>query len=533
MLRKSGLPVQLQQLPSAPGLPEIHQYLSLALEKRGRQLQISWGSVDKRVEFILDIISSPKSTDPQWRLSYSEPGRKREVIFDYSSCDVLLVHNLIASSCNEVLQIAIDGKLKTSDFQPEPLPSLRKSMTKSRPDFEPGKSLLVPDAGLPNPVPVRGDLAHVGAPTLLQSLVPAKVTGKLEVTSSQGTALVYMQSGVPMHATTVDAVGEDALIELMTWKDGQFVFEPGIRTDLQTVHQGIESLLAQGIQLSDRINYLKNAGFRRGSFLHQSNPGLKDLEFVQRVARGCPTDVGTLGKFYRSLTGQHTIEELTGKMQISRNQLVHMVYHLVFNEVVKISNEAKQAESAVEPRPIDAGAIQNVMTTLRRAETGMFIYPAFLYFLELEYFRSYRSGSPLSVIVFEMRLISQIGQDIVGQVLPKAALLDAVGRISKLKRHVDLLAHYDAFDYVLLLPNTKAGGAHIFANRIVKALTATPLAGGVDPSLLSLAFGSASIPEDFLDLGMLLGACDSAVNKARHTKQTVVMYRDMKAQLAQ
>src|ERR1700733_1317490 len=470
MLRKSGLPVQLQQLPSAPGLPEIHQYLSLALEKRGRQIQISWDSVDKRAAFVLDIISSPKSSDPQWRLSYSEPGKKREVIFDYSSCDVLLVHNLILSSCNEVLQIAAGGKLKTSDFQPEPALSLIKSASKTRPDFEPGKGLLLQDVGSSKPLSQRGDLAHVGVPALLQSLVATKVTGKLEITSSQGTALIYLKSGVPRHATTGDAVGEDALIELMTWKDGQFVFEPDILTDLQTVHQGIESLLAQGIQLSDRINFLKNAGFRRTSFLQQANPALKDLEFVQRVARGCPTDVGTLGKFYRSLNGTQPIEELAVKMQISPNQLVHMVYHLVSNDVVRISNEAKVAESPVEPRPIDAGAIQNVMISLRRAETGMFIYPAFLYFLELEYFRSYRSGSPLSVIVFEMRLISQIGQDIVGQVLPKSALLDAVGRICKLKRHVDLLAHYDAFDYVLLLPNTKAGGAHIFANRIVKAL---------------------------------------------------------------
>ena len=206
-----------------------------------------------------------------------------------------------------------------------------------------------------------------------------------------------------------------------------------------------------------------------------------------------------------------------------------MVYHLVSNDVVRIANEAKQS-SAIEPHPIDATAIQSVMMTLRRAETGMFVYPAFLYFLELEYFRSYRSGSPLSVIVFDMRLISQVGQDVLGNVLPPPALVDAVGRISKLKRHVDVLAHYDAFNYVLMLPGTKSGGAQIFANRVVKALTASPLAGGVDPALLSLSFGSASIPEDFVDLSMLLGACDNAVNRARQTKQTVVMYRDMKGE---
>ena len=263
MLRKSGLPVQLQKLPTVPGLPDIHQYLSLAMEKRGRQIQILWDSLDKRIEFVLEIISSVKNTDPQWRLSYSEAGKKREVIFDYNSCDVLLVHNLIVSSCNEVLSVAVDGKLKASDFQAEPSQSLRKSMTKSRPEFDPIRGLKgqISESAMP----AQGDLANIGAAALLQSLVSSGATGKLDVTSSQGTALVYVQSGTPGHATAGDTIGEEALIELMTWKDGQFAFEPGVRSDLHTVHHSIESLLAQGIQLSDRINYLKNAGFRRSS----------------------------------------------------------------------------------------------------------------------------------------------------------------------------------------------------------------------------------------------------------------------------
>ncbi len=496
-------------------------------------MQISWESADQRLEFLLEIISSPKSSDPQWRLSYGESGKKRETVFEYASCDVLMLHNLIVSSCNEVLQVSAEGKLKASDFQIEPINSLKRSIIKTRPDLDLNKDLTSGDTGIAKSLLNQGDLAHVGTQAVLKSLVAAKVTGKLEFNDGVELGMIYLQGGNPRHATTGDVIGEDALIELITWKEGKFVFEPDIRTDLQTIHQGIESLVAQGIQLSDRISFLKNAGFRPCSFLQPVDINLKDLEFVQRIARGCPTDVGTLGKFYRSLNGKQSVRELQKAMQLSHNQIVHMIFHLVSNQLIVISNHQKHDESAVQPRTIDVAAIQNVMMSLRRAETGMFTYPAFLYFLELEYFRSYRSGSPLSVIVFEMRLISQVGQDIVGQLLPNPALVDAVSRISKLKRHVDMLGHYDAFDYVLLLPSTKAGGAQIFANRIVKALTASPLAGGVDSSLLSLAFGSASIPDDFLDLSMLLGACDSAMNRARQTKQSVVMYRDIRPRSAE
>lgn len=155
----------------------------------------------------------------------------------------------------------------------------------------------------------------------------------------------------------------------------------------------------------------------------------------------------------------------------------------------------------------------------------MFIYPAFLYFLEQEYFRCYRSRSPLSVIVFEMRMDGGNGQR---QMLPGPAILDAVLRISQLKRHVDLLAHYDAYDYAMLLPNTKANGSQIFANRLVRALTASSLGGEVDPSKLILSMGCASIPEDFVDLSSLLGAADLAMDQARQQKKHVVLFRDIK-----
>ena len=157
----------------------------------------------------------------------------------------------------------------------------------------------------------------------------------------------------------------------------------------------------------------------------------------------------------------------------------------------------------------------------------MFIYPAFLYFLEQEFFRSYRAKNPLSVIVFEMRCLVQTGGEVLRQVLPVPALVDATLRLSQLKRHQDLLAHYDAFDYALILPSTKSGGANIFANRLVKCLTSSPLAG-MQSNQLALFVGSATIPEDFVDLSSMLGAADACMKRARETNQSVVMYRDLK-----
>ena len=180
----------------------------------------------------------------------------------------------------------------------------------------------------------------------------------------------------------------------------------------------------------------------------------------------------------------------------------------------------------LEPKSVDSAAIQSVIMTLRRGDTGMFNYPAFLYFLEQEYFRGHRSGSPVSVIIFEMR-VKAGPQGSIREPLPIGALREAVLRISQAKRHNDLLAHYEAFDYALLCPETKGEGARVFAKRLVTALTKTPLSTGVDASTLSLSFGAACVPEDFLELGLLLSAAEAAKGQALANEEQVVLYRDL------
>jgi hypothetical protein len=188
----------------------------------------------------------------------------------------------------------------------------------------------------------------------------------------------------------------------------------------------------------------------------------------------------------------------------------------------------QSAQSLIlNPRSIDAEAIQHVMTSLRNQDTGMFMTSAFLYFLEQEYFRSLRSRSSLSVILFDVKEEGPEDGNMVRKKLPPAALVDAVVRITALKRHVDILAHYDEDSYALLLPHTKSTGARTFANRLIRCLTEKPL-GRIDGSRIALAVGCASIPEDFVDLSKLLGAADLTLSQSRKTRTPLVMYSDIK-----
>lgn len=178
--------------------------------------------------------------------------------------------------------------------------------------------------------------------------------------------------------------------------------------------------------------------------------------------------------------------------------------------VAEVSGNASIKESAPQPitrqsKKVDTQAIHSVMMCLRRFDTGMFTYAAFLYFLEQEYFRAYRTRGAFSVVLFSVKTNDWGNQRPANEVLRELA-----ARIAKVKRHNDVLAHYDYDDhYILLLPGTSVMGARRLVSRLSVALK-----GLVQD--MEISFGVAGVPEDCTDLGSLLGEAeyDKKVNNA-------------------
>ena len=92
----------------------------------------------------------------------------------------------------------------------------------------------------------------------------------------------------------------------------------------------------------------------------------------------------------------------------------------------------------------------DLVNNLYHDETGLFSYSSFLLFLQREYewYKAY--GSPLSLIIFEIK--TQVEGDMLTQWLPpeKARLLDR--RV--IRRLTDIFGHFESFDFALALPNT-------------------------------------------------------------------------------
>ena len=378
-------------------------------------------------------------------------------------------------------------------------------------------------------VPESGSLKQISLIKLLRLYKAAKVSGRLRLDTQDAAAVVYLHEGETLQALMGELKGDEALTEILLMSDGQFVLSRGISTAnaARNIETPPEVLLANHKQMAYLLKELQDYGMQASSTFVRSDASLTKEEFLRIASQEAPMDPEIMSKLYIKLDGKQTLAELAKTSGLSRLRLIEALYHMVSFELVDIyMPPAAPRQLVVTPKKIDGAMIQSVMMSLRREDTGLFIYPAFLYFLEEEFFRVYRARGTMTVIVFEMRDEVNTEGGVKRRVLPSVAIADAAGRIAGRKRHTDVVAHYEAYDFAVVLPGTGSAGTKVFIKKIIKALTETPLAG-MDGRKLAIAFGTATIPEDFTNLNSMLGAAELALEQARNQGKVLVQYRDL------
>ena len=516
-------------LPASPTMQVIHHMLAQALEEVSDRIEVTWKSSDNI--FTLTVKSSPVGREPSWQLFQTSKGASRS-LWTYQSCDTLLVFNRMIASCGEAIATAhltagspesINNPEPETEFFYNPQEKVKQRKTVPLPALANKTDLSKRDTVL------NGELAFIQISALLQSILLAKMTGRLQVDGKDGAAEVFFLDGKPVHASTPDGSGNESIYELITWQEGKFFFQPQVVTQKRTVSDSLDSLVIQGVQLLDKLNLIRNMGFREESVLAKTNEQVSDVDLNTMLSVGEPYLLEDQKRLYEAVDGVTKFNDLANSLKLTRSAWIEILNHLFRCKLITTDSGNKtliSGKHSLVPKPIDSAAIQSVMMSLRRPDTGMFNYPAFLYFLEQEYFRGHRAGTPVAVIIFEMRVKTGI-KDIIREPLPTAALNQAVLRITSAKRHNDMLAHYEGFDYALLCPDTDTNGALIFCERLVQSLTKDALIPSVKPESLSLSFGIASVPEDFMELGLMLSAAECARTYAVDSNNPVIAFRDM------
>lgn len=373
---------------------------------------------------------------------------------------------------------------------------------------------------------IEGSLTEMAVPALLRSLVTNQATGKLEILGEDTVGDVYFENGVPKHAGTPTEYGDGAIKELTTWEKGTYVFTKNARTEMRSVTESLEKIIADGILLLDQKRHLKRAGLAYESYLVRLHKNLSDTELKLMLTKGAPLDFEFQRDVYHYLRHKRTFTDLLRDKPMDSSKWTALLFNLLSCGLIEIKQPDAIKGSALDFLGEARAQVQAIHESFIRPETGVYSYPALMYFMEYELHRYEAYNFPLSLIVFEIKNRRDGGM--ASDVLNSQAAGIAAMRIDLVKRPLDIVGHFEAVDYGLLLPNTTGSSAAFVANRILESLTATPLIKGVDRNTLELAFGIASLPADGDDMESLVMSAKAAKSKAKQGQFPIVLSRSKK-----
>lgn len=524
----------IRRLPHLERLPNIDDVMSAMEQARnlkGATFELDWTMADGLTAYRLLVTITPDSSDPQWELIIGE-GRSEVEAWNYKTGDVALVLNLVLSEATENVSDASTNLLGGAGDINERNPGLSGSYSTSLmglgalattsnklPAFQPSHTQKAPT--------MEGTLKDMPVPTLLQSIAMGEMTGKLVITNDQTGSELFFTSGALIHATVLNLKGDLAIMELVTWDDGKFRFYRDEKTDQKTVERRVDALLMESITLLDQSKFLLKSGLKMETYLNKKFPEMSEAEFEQKIKAGAPCDINLQKQFYLRLDGNSTMFDILRERPMVKKEWVPILFNMLQCDLVALSDKplVKDKASLLASTALDRNAIDTVAKGLKRPDTGIISYPAFQYFLEQEFFRFQFYGAPFSVIIFDLWLQ---GQDKL-EALSMQSIAEATRRISSVKRSIDVLAHFEALNYALLLPNTETASAAILAHRILEVIYASSLVAGQDPRRVALSFGIAGVPGDCREVGLLLSAAKVAKNVAQKSEFPIIMFKDLQA----
>ncbi len=188
-------------------------------------------SVSGRDSLFQLSVTVPDNADPVWKFSSGSLSGLTEV-WTLPSIDIGLIHNLVLSESTGQQSVDLISAANVKQLATTGTFSLRRGEEPAdTPEDKPKTSgmsqmqrLLAEQKELKTKgvVSLEGDIEKLPLSAVLQSLALTKMTGRLEITGPDTGAEIYVVDGRPVHATTGDATGDNAVIELLSWETGKF-----------------------------------------------------------------------------------------------------------------------------------------------------------------------------------------------------------------------------------------------------------------------------------------------------------------------
>lgn len=152
--------------------------------------------------------------------------------------------------------------------------------------------------------------------------------------------------------------------------------------------------------------------------------------------------------------------------------------------------------------------------------TGIFNRRHFLALADREWQRARRYQRPLSFLMVDIDFFKTIN-DRFGHEAGDRAIIQVANLAKDCKRTSDLLARIGGEEFALLLPETDLAQAQAMAERLRRAVAATPLAGVAHAATVSI--GVATADPELIGVSELMKMADQALYDAKHAGRNKVI----------
>jgi len=486
--------IRLAKQPDLPTRPQLDQLFNEAKKNLGALMELPFGDAPEC--YLLTI--APHGTSHMWLWTLFR-GEENTTAPDWSivTSDIEQIHSLITAQFP-------GGSYKKKPVGTASSIGLQKLKARGRSS----KS----DQDLPAKRTIlEGDLTQTPMPDLLQTIMVGALTGRLDIQRGDSeTASLTFIDGAPIHCSFSSSQDDqdERIIELVAWNDGKYFFRsdaPGAARH-NTTNRRLELLLMEGAVFAEQSKELAKLGVFLSSVLKRVHETLTESQFEEIAQKGTGYDLDHQKRFYVMIDNQSSLEELLSADPLPKSSWVQIVYSLTLCGLVKVTKVTSEEEQSItRPLKLDWTKIRAAQRALSNPSTNVMGYSAFLLFLRHEFLRQQRFGSHFSVVVLRVRVLQK---DSLGNVseegLPEHLARILLSHIERLKREVDLLAHFQLLDYALLLPHTNSKSARVFADRLAGDILLCAERPDMEKVELKVRLGCAGIPDDCIDLEQLL-----------------------------
>src|SRR5688500_10449340 len=102
-----------------------------------------------------------------------------------------------------------------------------------------------------------GDLGEVKIGDVLRVFAASKKTGVLTVAAPGRQAVLHLQKGALVHASSGRLAGDDAVLDVFGWKEGSLTFSAEDRVALPNVARTLDALVLEGMRVGDTVHRMQ------------------------------------------------------------------------------------------------------------------------------------------------------------------------------------------------------------------------------------------------------------------------------------